>query len=134
MLEYDRIDVNKIIDLREYNICHYWYFLKINFRVQPKLYHDFHTLMLKSINFNTVIASVEVNDYRIHFWYGKKDKAINLLTNADLTEKKIKKYNFSLVSKKMDKEIIAFDILIEKLKFHPCKNLILSQDLDIEKI
>ena len=38
MLEYDRIDVSEGIDtkggdgLQECIICHYWYFLKINFK------------------------------------------------------------------------------------------------------
>ena len=37
MLEYDRIDISEGIDVnktnlsREFNICHYWYFLDNNF-------------------------------------------------------------------------------------------------------
>ena len=42
----------------------------------------------KSISFNDVATvSVNGNDYRIHLWYRDKDEAINLLGNADLTEK-----------------------------------------------
>ena len=43
MLEYDRIDVPEGIDVNKTNsshkciICHYRYFLEINFRVQPKV-------------------------------------------------------------------------------------------------
>ena len=43
MLEYDRIDVseeidvNNATDLCECIICHYWYFLEINFRFQSKV-------------------------------------------------------------------------------------------------
>ena len=33
------------------------------------------------------IISVKGNDYGIHFWYMSKYEAINLLRNADLTEK-----------------------------------------------
>ena len=39
MLEYDRIDilegidVNKTSESKEYNICHYWYFKDIGFKV-----------------------------------------------------------------------------------------------------
>ena len=44
--------------------------------------------MQKATSFNNfAIASVSGNDYRIHFWNINKDEAINLLRNADLTEK-----------------------------------------------
>ena len=79
MLEYDRIEVSHGIDVkktegsRECIICHYWYFLYVNFRYQRevcKVCHD-------------VIFSVKRNVCRIHFWLMGKDKAINLLRNAD---------------------------------------------------
>ena len=39
------------------------------------------------MSFNDIsIFSVEVNDYRIHFWYVSKDETTNLLRNADLIE------------------------------------------------
>ena len=47
MLKYDRIDVfdgtdvNKVNILCEYIICHYWYFLQIYFRFQPKVFSGF---------------------------------------------------------------------------------------------
>ena len=42
------------------------------------------------MNFNDVATvSVKGNDYRIHLWYMGKDKAINVLGNTDLTEKKL---------------------------------------------
>ena len=37
MLDYNRIDVNKTTGYRVCIICHYWCFLEINFRFQPKL-------------------------------------------------------------------------------------------------
>ena len=43
MLQYDRIyvsegiDTNKTDGSRECIICHYWYFLGINFRIQSKI-------------------------------------------------------------------------------------------------
>ena len=36
---------------------------------------------------DVAIVSVKGNDYRIHFLYMSKDESINVLTNADLTEK-----------------------------------------------
>ena len=71
MLEYDRIyvsegiDVNKATDLRECNVCYYWYF-KVNFKFQPKVCNGCHNVMQKAMNFNGVaIASVKGNDDRI---------------------------------------------------------------------
>ena len=47
-----------------------------------------HDLMQKAKNFNDVaIVTVRMNDYRISFCYMSKDKAIDLLRNADLIEK-----------------------------------------------
>ena len=69
--------------------CNYWYFLGINIRFQPKVYHGFNSLMQKAMSFNdAAILSIEGNDYRIHFFYMSKDEVINLLRHADLTEKR----------------------------------------------
>ena len=47
-----------------------------------------HDLMQKAVNFNgVVIVTVRGNNYRIYFLSMIKDEAINLLRNADLTEK-----------------------------------------------
>ena len=46
MLEYDRIDVSKGIDVhqtsasKECEICHYWYFKDIGFKCEPYLCND----------------------------------------------------------------------------------------------
>ena len=94
MLEYDRIEVSKGIDLdkthgfRECIICHYWYFLDINFEFQTDVCNGGHNLMQKAMNFNDIaIVTIRGNDYRIHFLYRSKDETINLSRNADLTEK-----------------------------------------------
>ena len=97
MLEYDRIDVSQEIDAKktnfshEYSTCHYWYFLEIqceiNFRFQPEVCDGCHDLMQKAKSFNVVIVSIKGTYYKIHFWYMSKNKAINLLNNANLNEK-----------------------------------------------
>ena len=94
MLEYDRLevsegtDVNKTEGLHECIICHYWYFLIKNFKFQLEVFNGSHDLMQKAINYNdVVIVTVKRNNYRIHFLYMSKDKSINLLKNANLTEK-----------------------------------------------
>ena len=51
MLKYDRIDMSEEIDVNKTNgscdriICHYWYFLEIKFRFQPKVCGVCHDLM-----------------------------------------------------------------------------------------
>ena len=60
MLEYDRIDVfegitvNETNASREYDICHYWYFLNKGFKCEPYLCNGCHDLMQKAMNFNDV--------------------------------------------------------------------------------
>ena len=56
----------------------YYYFSKINFRFQPKVYDGCHDLIQKAMSFNAVKES----DYRICFWYMSKYEAINLFTKA----------------------------------------------------
>ena len=94
MLEYDRIymsegiDVTKTANLRKCYICQYWYVLEINYKFQPKVCNGCHNIMQKALNFNdVVIVFVKKDNYRIHFWHISKYKAVNLLRNADLTEK-----------------------------------------------
>ena len=74
MLEYDRIDISKGIDVnktsawKECDICHYWYYKDIGFKCEPYLCNGCHDLMQKAINFNDVaIAYVKESAYTIHF-------------------------------------------------------------------
>ena len=44
--------------------------------------------MLKVLNFNNAaIVFIKRNDYRIHFWYMRKDDAISIMKNSNLNEK-----------------------------------------------
>ena len=94
MLEFDRIDISEGLDInktngsKECNICHYWYFLDKNFNYESYLYNGCHDLMQKAINFNDIsIISIQLSDYRIHFWYISKDNAISIMDNSSLNEK-----------------------------------------------
>ena len=59
------------------------------------------------MNFNDVaIVSIKVNDYRIHFWYMRKDDAISIMNNSDLNEKKDHYNFFSLYVKRQMKQLI----------------------------
>ena len=69
--------------------CRYWYFLDKNFSYGPYLCNGCYNIMQKSIDFkNTAIVYVKGSTYRIHFWYMIKRKAISLMTNFNLIDKK----------------------------------------------
>ena len=94
MLEYDRIDISKGIDIITANaskgckICHYWHFKDIDFKYEPYLCNACRGLMQKAISFNDVaIVYVEGSAYRIHFWYISKNDAISIMNNSDLIDK-----------------------------------------------
>ena len=93
MLEYDRIDISERIDMdktnksKEYDICHYYYFLDKNFNHEKYLCNGCHDLMQKAMNFNDVaIVSITGDDYRIYFWYMSKNDAIISMTNSNLKD------------------------------------------------
>ena len=84
MLEHDRKDISKGIDInktnasKECDICQY----------EPYLCNSCHDLIQKAMNFNDfAIVSMKGNDYRIHFWYTSKDDAINIMKNSNLNKK-----------------------------------------------
>ena len=89
MLEYDRIDISKGIDIKktnaskEYKTCHYCT-LKISVLSMN------HILCngCKVISFNNVaIFYVKGIAYKIHFWYMSIDDAINIMNNSSLIDK-----------------------------------------------
>ena len=101
MLEYDRIDISEGIDLNKTNklkecmLCYHWYFLNKNFYYGPYLCYGCYNMTQKSIgskNIDTVY--VKGNADRIHFLYmskhkcKRKRKAISLMTNSNLINKK----------------------------------------------
>ena len=98
MLEYNRIDIWKGIDVnktnlsKEFGIFHYWYIKNIKnigFKYEPYLCNGFHDVMQKAMSFNNVaIAYVQGNAYRIHFWYMGKDDAINIMNGSNLVDKR----------------------------------------------
>ena len=91
MLYYDRIevsegtDVNKTTALKEYDVCHYWYFLIFSFKFQPNVCNRCHDLLM-SVNLSDIaILNIRSSDYRLI----SKNEVINLMQNADLTEKSV---------------------------------------------
>ena len=94
MLYFDRIgvlegiDVNKTSASKECDICHYWYFLNHLFKFQSNVCSRCHDLLMMSMNLSdTDILNIKSSDYRCIISLISKSEAINLMQNADLTEK-----------------------------------------------
>ena len=94
MLYYDRIDVSEGIDVsktstsKECDICHYFYFSNYSFKFQPNVSNRYHDLLMMSVNFSDIaILNIKGSDYRCIISLISKNEAINLMQNADLTEK-----------------------------------------------
>ena len=55
MLYYDTIDISEVIDgnktnvSKEYDVCHYWYFLSYSFKFQADVYNRCHDLLMMSM-------------------------------------------------------------------------------------
>ena len=95
MIEYERIDISEGIDVNKSNkskecmLCHHWYFLEKNFSYGPYLCDGCYNIMQNSIDSkNIAVVYVKGSAYRIHFWFLSKRKAINLMTNSILIDKK----------------------------------------------
>ena len=82
------IDVNKTSASKEYDICHYWYFLNYSFKLQPNACNRCDDLSIMSMNLsNTAILNIKGSDYCCIISLISKNEAITLMQNADLTEK-----------------------------------------------
>ena len=70
------------------NICHYWYFLNYSFKFQPNDCNRCHDLLMMSMKLrNIAILNIKGSDYCCIISLTSKNEAINLIQNADLTEK-----------------------------------------------
>ena len=94
MIYYDRIDVSEGIDVnktsasKEYDICHYLYFLNNSFKFQPNVCNKYQDLLMLSVNLSdSAILNIRVSNYHCFISFISKNEAIDLLQNADLTEK-----------------------------------------------
>ena len=95
MIEYDRVDLDKGIDVnktsnsRECWLCHYWYFLDKNFNYQKYYCDGCHDMSMKAISINNLAIVCSKGDaYRSHFWNMSKDDVINIIHNSNLIDKK----------------------------------------------
>ena len=96
MLQYERIDISKGIDINKTNksvecmSCHYWYFKDIGFKYQPYVCngcYDFSMIIQNLDDF--LISKVKGVDYRCCIVGINKKDAISLLNNSVLDNKGI---------------------------------------------
>ena len=94
MIYYDRIDISEGIDVyktsasKECDVCHYWYFLYFSFKFQPSVCNRYHGLLMMSLSLSDIaILNIKGSDDRCIIGLISKNEAINLMQNADLTEK-----------------------------------------------
>ena len=71
----------------ECDICYYWYFLDKGFRFQSYVCNECHDVLLMFYRF--AILNINGADYRCIINGISKSDAVNLLKNADLTEKRV---------------------------------------------
>ena len=96
-------------------------YLNYSFKFQPNVCNRCHDLLMISINFsNIAIWIIKSSNYHCIISLISKNEVINLMQNAELTDKKriIVKHKSLLLHLKMSKEILIFgNIEIQKNNF-----------------
>ena len=94
MIYLNRIDVSLSTDVNEASaseeriIWHYWYFLDKEFKFQPAVCNWFHDVLMMPMSLTNIdILDIYSVDYRCIIARISKSEAMNLLKNADLSEK-----------------------------------------------
>ena len=60
ILYFERIDASEVTDVnktsksKEFDICHYWYFLNKRFKFQPSVCDRCHDLLMMSMNLSDI--------------------------------------------------------------------------------
>ena len=94
ILYYDRIDdsegidVNKTSASKECDVSYYWYFLNYSFELQQNVCNNCHGLLMMSVNLSDIVMlNIKGSGYCCIISLNSKNEAINVMQNADLTEK-----------------------------------------------
>ena len=59
------IDVNKTRASKQYDICHYWYFLYYSLKFQPNVYNRCNDLLMMSMSLSNIAnLNTKDSDYR----------------------------------------------------------------------
>ena len=96
MLEYDRIDISEVIDIKkckerskECSLCKFYYLLDKNFNYGPYLCNGCDDMSLKVINIkNLAIINHNGNYYRVNYTSMSKKDVFNLIKNAIIIDKR----------------------------------------------
>ena len=96
MLEYDRIDISEVIDIkkcketsRECNLCKFYYFLDKTCNYGPYLCNGCYDTSLQTVSIkNLAIINHNGNHYRVNFAFISKKDAYNLIKNATIIDRK----------------------------------------------
>ena len=61
---FEGIEFNKTSASRDYDICHYWYFLNYSFKFQANVCNKCHDLLMMSTNLSDIaILNIKSSDY-----------------------------------------------------------------------
>ena len=93
MMQYDRIDVSKGIDIikrsdsKECMLCHYWHFKDVSFKFQPYLCNGCHAVpMMAYKSKNIAMLTAKGVDYRSILWSISRDESVDRLNNTVLED------------------------------------------------
>ena len=76
----ERIDINKITESKECDICYCWYFLNKGFKFQPNICNRFrHLLMMSRSLSDIVVLNIKSANSRCIISGIMKNEAINLM-------------------------------------------------------
>ena len=85
----ESIDTNKSVCLRKCIICSCCYFLKIDFKFQPKVCCCCHDTTQKSINFNDfAIVTLKGNNYKTNVCFIAKSESVDRMKKSCLSQKR----------------------------------------------
>ena len=88
MIVSEGTDINKTSSWREYDICHYWYFLNKGFKFQPNVCNWCHNLFMMFMTLSDIaVFNIKGSDYRCFITGISKSDFIKLLQNVALTGK-----------------------------------------------
>ena len=84
----ERIDINKTSESKEWDVCHYWYFLNKGFKFQPFVSNRFHDLLMMCMNLSDIaILNIKKADYCCIISRIIKSETINLMQYINVNEK-----------------------------------------------
>ena len=82
------IDINKSNKSKECMICHYWYFLDLNYTYEPYVCNGCHDMSMMAYELeNIAILNVKGVNYRCVIWNMTRNDVINWLKNSELDDK-----------------------------------------------